>query len=104
MNVWVFAVLSAAAWRTWRLAAYDTILEPARARLPARAREFLECPWCAGFWIAAAWATAWYLWPHVIKIGATIFALSAALILIDLIVLHLDQGEEEPDGSQGQGW
>ena len=53
------------AFRLWRLAALDRILDPLRSRLYAAARPdgtgpvaelaaWLGCPWCSGFWIAGA--------------------------------------------------
>jgi len=49
-----FALLSLAAYRLWRLAGADVITERLRRRLGDTAREFVECPWCSGTWIALA--------------------------------------------------
>jgi hypothetical protein len=51
-------LLSLAAYRLWRLIAQDTISEPARDLLPARVREPVECPWCAGSWVTFIVAVA----------------------------------------------
>jgi hypothetical protein len=56
-----FLILTAAAYRTWRLLAFDTILDIPRQHVQGAVRRFLECPWCAGFWITAAWLTPLYV-------------------------------------------
>lgn len=65
------AVAGLASFRLWRLLAVDRILagprswlyqQAARPRRPAVwAVEWLDCPWCSGFWIAGAtaWALSW---------------------------------------------
>lgn len=83
---WLDALLLAlAAWRVWHLLAEDLILEPARRyitrlpqdwkegdRLPDRYRDgladFINCPFCLGFWVALGWvglyavSAYWALW------------------------------------------
>ena len=56
-------LLALAAYRTYRLAATDTILERPRARIPQRFMEFVECPWCLGFWIALCWWAGYQITP-----------------------------------------
>lgn len=67
-SVWTFALLSLGAARVWKLIGDDRILDRPRAWLldliedDERAvywGDFLVCPWCAGFWIAAATYAGW---------------------------------------------
>ena len=65
------AVFGLVAFRLWRVVGADTITEPLRERIGERARGFLECPWCAGFWVAAAtvaaaWTFGWVTGPPVV--------------------------------------
>lgn len=87
---WAFTLLTLAAYRTWRLLAHDLIHDPLRHRLvraESKQEEFLQCPWCAGFWIALAWWLAWCAWPHGTLVAAVPFALSA---IVALIAVNLD--------------
>lgn len=85
-------LLSLATYRTWRLLALDTVLDPLRTRVyrydpglepelqpgyRRRLDDFVGCGWCAGFWLAVGWWGAWLLWPRATLIAATPFALSA---------------------------
>ncbi len=89
-----FILLSLAAFRTWRLVADDDITDPLKRYvtalpkawhdpdpLPANYRQrlmdFIECPWCLGFWIGLAWWGAWQVWPHATTVVAVPMALSA---------------------------
>lgn len=74
---YVLLLLGLAAWRTWCLLASDTILDRPRRYVTTKSRyleEFIECPFCLGFWVALAWWGAWQLWSH----GTTIVAAAAA--------------------------
>jgi Protein of unknown function (DUF1360) len=90
---YAIALLSLAAYRTFRLLGEDTVLDRPRhwlVRLPADYQYgdaipesyrqglalWLQCPWCAGFWNAAAWFAAWQIWPHGTLVAAALFALS----------------------------
>ena len=77
-----------AAYRLWRLLAWDEITEPARLwitrysqgpKKPYRATlgTFIQCGFCLGFWVALAWWGAWQAWPHATLIAAAPFAISA---------------------------
>lgn len=92
-NWWAALLLAAAAWRIFHLLAFDDILNPIRNRFVGlatdaktrkggseRLMDFIECPYCLGFWVALAWWGAWQIWPEGTLIAATPFALSAALI------------------------
>ena len=86
-QVTLFAFMSLAAYRLWRLIGVDTITEPARHRLlldrerrlnPTRLglklHDMITCPWCLGTWIAfgvVAVTTIWtpVAWP-VLQAGA----------------------------------
>ncbi|MES2179862.1 MAG: DUF1360 domain-containing protein [Gemmatimonadota bacterium] len=84
-NWWAFLLLVLAAYRTWRLLALDTITDPIRhrfVRAESKTEEFLQCPYCFGFWVTLAWWLAWVAWPHWSLVVATPFALSAVVALI----------------------
>lgn len=74
-------LLSLAAYRTWKLIGEDTILDRPRNWAVKRGGEyvklFLECPWCAGFWVSLAWWGLWQLWPHAVLVAAGVMAISA---------------------------
>ena len=97
-------LVSLAAFRTWRLIARDTILDWPRnwlVGLPVRWQEddpvpdgyrehlaiFLECMWCAGFWVSIVWWVAFEVTPHWTTIAAVPFAVSA---LVALAAKNLD--------------
>lgn len=90
---WEAVILGLAAWRVFHLLAFDDILNVPRnyisglsQRATSRAggrekvMEFIECPYCFGFWIALAWWGAWYIWPHETLVAGVPFMLSAALV------------------------
>jgi Protein of unknown function (DUF1360) len=102
---WAALLLAAAAFRVWRLLAYDSILDRPRAWVVGshvtgdrylatsgreeirevkrpKFAEFVQCPWCFGFWIALAWWAAWLAAPHWTLVAAAPFALSAAVGLL----------------------
>lgn len=90
-------LLALAAFRIWRLLAEDDILNRPRrfiVRVPRLWKEgdpppagvyygiveFIECPYCLGFWVALAWWGAWQIWPHGSLVVAVPFALSALVV------------------------
>jgi len=93
---WAALLLVAASYRLWRLLAEDTILDRPRrwlVRLPRdweegmqlpiayrmRLAEFINCPWCSGFWISIA---VWLLWQaeeHWVTVLAVPLAVSAGV-------------------------
>jgi hypothetical protein len=94
---WHAILLALAAWRTFHLLAFDDILQAPRrflVRLPLdwkegdsipkmyreKLKDFIECPFCLGFWIAGAWWLTWYVWPHGTLIASVPFALSAGVV------------------------
>ncbi len=93
-------LLALAAYRTWRLLAEDTILDPVRGRIyrwvdpeskrAMRLYEFLSCPWCLGTWVAAMWWASWYVWPHGTSIVAAPFAVAALVGVIASVVGALE--------------
>lgn len=98
---WTFALLSLAAWRTWKLIGDDRIMERPRdwflKRMggPRTVRftywsEFLGCPYCLGFWAALGWWGAWYLWPHGVTVAAVPMAVSAAVGLAGTLYYLMD--------------
>jgi hypothetical protein len=98
VNDWLELLLVAlAAWRTWHLLAEDTILDRPRRYVTRLGdwqqegdpvppdhrfglREFIECPYCLGFWVALAWTGFYALWPDATTWAAVPFALNAAVI------------------------
>lgn len=101
MNVpdWYELVLLAlAAWRVFQLLAYDDITEGLRRRIMRVPKDwdgkspitnksyretlalFLQCPYCAGFWIAVVWWVAWLIFPTETVFVAVPWALSAGVI------------------------
>lgn len=96
-SFWTFALLTLAAWRVWTLLAMDKVLDPVRDRLLITSEgeprdkiiEFLECPYCAGFWCSLAATLTWWVgsdadWDAGIVI--TVFAVSAALVAYEAFV------------------
>ena len=82
-NWYPLVLLALAAYRVWRLLAHDTILDPLRHRLiraESKQEEFLQCPYCAGFWVALVWWAAWQIWPHGTLVAASVFAINAGVI------------------------
>lgn len=83
--VWT-AVIGLASYRLWKLVAEDAITEGPRewllARSPEKVRELVECPWCAGSWVAfgVTWAT-----DVVVGLQAPILVGLAAAAIVGLI-------------------
>lgn len=97
---WVALLIGLAAFRTFRLIGYDTILNRPRywflrkeeahdpeGRYKRELDIFLHCPWCLGFWVTVAWWGAWQLWPQQTTWFAVPWALSA---FVGLLVKNLD--------------
>ncbi len=82
---WQFVLVALAAWRTWHVLAWDSVLDRARDPLPARFASFVECPFCLGFWVTLAWVAAFWIEPHWTVIVAVPFAVSAAVAMLQLI-------------------
>lgn len=77
-SVWSFVLLSLAAWRVWHLIAEDDLTQRPRDWLfppQSKRRDWIECPYCSGAWVAGAWWLAW-TWHHS---GTTWFAFLWAL-------------------------
>ena len=90
-------LLVLASWRTWHLLAEDDLFDRSRRwltrlptgwadgdRLPDRYRlrlaEFINCPYCFGFWIGLAWWGAFQIWEFGTLVVAVPFAISAGVI------------------------
>lgn len=92
-NAFELTVVTAAAYRAWRLLAHDIISQRPRTwvldRLPDGDYwpEFLLCPWCLGAWTGITWWAAWQIWPHPTLVVAVPFAISLG---IGLIATRLD--------------
>lgn len=100
-------LLTLASYRVWRLLAEDTILDRPRARalrlgswrkegdpVPdayrVAAGEFLQCAWCAGFWVSLAWWGAWLANDRWALALAAPFAISA---LVGFARVRLDPSD-----------
>ena len=83
-NWYEAALLALAAWRIFQLVSEDDILTRPRVwalkRLKGKMDEFIECPYCAGLWVTAAWWVAWQIWPHGTLVAASLFAIHALMI------------------------
>lgn len=77
-NWYALLLLSLASYRTWKLLAEDTILDPIRDRM-GYGLQFVRCPWCLGFWVGLAWWGAFELWPHGTPIAAVPFVISVVV-------------------------
>jgi hypothetical protein len=100
MNVpqwYAVVLLTLASFRTWKLLADDDIMDRARRWVTRLGKwdagpfpddyrqklaEFINCPWCFGFWISLAWWGAWQWLPHATLVAASVFAISAVVGLI----------------------
>jgi uncharacterized protein DUF1360 len=103
---WSFVLGALAAWRIYKLLSVDDILDAPRERLApegSKRREFLECPYCAGFWVSALGSLGWYLLEDFDVYGwlVTAFAMSAVVVflevLLDLTVAKKDLAEVHAD-------
>lgn len=104
---WEFTIAALAVFRIWRLLADDEILEVPRRKLlryvgweegdplpdgyRVKWRDFLVCPYCAGFWIGLLAWIFWLFFPSLALVVATPFALSA---VVGLIRTNLDPPED----------
>lgn len=91
-------LLGLAAWRIFQLIAWDDILTRPRRWLlgipqdwdgehPLTGKSyretlalFVQCPYCAGFWIAVIWWVAWLIWPYETVLFAVPWAISTVVI------------------------
>lgn len=94
---WVALVIVAAGWRLWHLVAVDTILDrprewffyEAEAEKHPKLLLFVECPFCAGFWITVVCWLAWVITPEALWV-LTPFALHTGMLAIEKL---MDSGE-----------
>ncbi len=84
---WSFALVALAAWRTFHLLAWDSILTRPRNWFYSGGNRdgFVECVFCFGFWTGLAWVAAFWLEPHWTVIVAVPFAVSAAVALVQIV-------------------
>lgn len=88
---WETLLLLTAAYRIWRLAAFDTIGDRPRTWVLKRLggkdghAYFLTCPWCSGFWtcgvVLAAYCSV-YGWIGWFNFGVHWLAMSLAVGLL----------------------
>lgn len=92
-NWYELLLLGLAAWRVYRFIGEDTILDRPRRYVTAKSEyieTLLECPYCAGFWIALAWWGAWQAWDHGALVTAAAVALTALVPLIERLSSESD--------------
>ena len=76
-------LLALAAWRVWHLIAEDDLTESLRRHVTDgrdKLTEFVECPFCLGFWVALAWVVFFAVWDDGAVWAALPFALNAVVI------------------------
>ena len=93
-------LLALAAWRVWHLIAEDTILDKPRRYVTRLGdwqeegdaypddhrfglREFIECPFCMGFWVSLAWVGFFAAWDTGATWAALPFALNAVVVAVN---------------------
>jgi len=79
-------LLALAAWRVWHLIALDDITDrPRRYVTDGRDKllDFIECPFCMGFWVALAWVGAWAVDDEVTGWVALPFAVNAGVVFVN---------------------
>lgn len=84
-NAFEAILLALAAWRIWQLLADDTIFDRPRRYITVRSAalaEFIECPYCLGFWIALLWVIAFAIWPTETLWAALPFAVNAGVVAV----------------------
>lgn len=87
---WEFVLLALAAWRVWWLIGEDDLTEPLRARVPwQKARDWIECPYCSGAWVAGAVWVSWTLWPRFSVWFATVWAVAAVVVFVTIAIHRL---------------
>lgn len=91
---WELALIVLAAWRVWRLLAEDTILDGVRRAVLRRwpsetVAEFMDCPYCLGFWVALAWVIALWVEPYWTVVAAVPWAVSAGVAVLATAVHRL---------------
>lgn len=80
------ALLGLAAWRTFQFIGEDTIIDRPRRYVTEKSEyveTLLECPYCAGFWIALGWWGAFEAWEHGTVVVAAAVALTALVPIIE---------------------
>lgn len=86
-SVWEFVLLALAAWRIWWLIAEDDLTQPLRDKIkPGKFRDWVECPYCTGAWVAGMVWVSWTLWPRFSVWFATLWALAAAVVFVTIAV------------------
>lgn len=103
-NWYEVALLAFAAWRVFQLLAFDSITEGLRRYVTNAPADwdgtspitkksyrdtlalFIQCPYCAGFWIALAWWVAWLVCPYETVLVAVPLAISAGVIGADKLL------------------
>ena len=85
-------LLALAAWRIWHLLSDDTILDRprnwiAKVENDRVGREgladFLECPFCLGFWVSLGWICMYAITPTYTLWAALPFALNAVVVAVN---------------------
>ena len=83
---WEALLLALAAWRVWHLIALDDLTDRPRRYVTAgreKLLDFIECPYCLGFWVALAWIGAFALDDTVTLWVALPFAVNTGVIALE---------------------
>lgn len=78
-------LLALAAWRVWHLIALDDITDrPRRYITDGREKvlDFVECPYCMGFWVSLGWVLGFAIDDDVTLWAALPFAVNAGVIAL----------------------
>jgi len=79
-------LLALAAWRVWHLIALDDLTDRPRRYVTGgrdKLLDFIECPFCLGFWIALAWVCMYAITPGGATWAALPFALNTVVIALN---------------------
>ena len=80
---WEALLLALAAWRVWHLIALDDLTDRLRRYVTAgreRLLDFIECPYCLGFWVALGWVAAFAIDDTATLWAALPFAVNTVVI------------------------
>lgn len=90
LPTWLAVLLAVlAALYTWRVLAHEAIVEPLRKRLPRPVVGWLQCPFCCGAWVTAAWLLTSIAWRETVAWQLAV-ATAAGTYLVGHVGSRLD--------------
>lgn len=90
LPAWLALLLAVlAALYTWRVLAHEAIAAPVRNRLPHPVVGWLQCPFCSGAWITAAWLLTSFAWRDTVA-WQLVAATAAGAYLVGHVGSRLD--------------